>query len=117
MWAQAAGEAAGSGGGWAFAAAVVALITNVVILAGLYVRQGRQGRSVEQINRAVNHQEPGESTLIERVVTVERRTEEIARDTVDHRKWEHRVFGAIANHIGLTLPHREDDDVYHLPHE
>jgi hypothetical protein len=96
-----------SEGTWAF---LGVFITNVVVLVGLFYRQGKQGRSVDQINRAVNHQSDDQPTLIERVVTVERRTEEIAEDTREHREWEYGVFSAIASHVGLKLPKHHRDE-------
>jgi hypothetical protein len=101
--------AAISDGTWAF---LGVLITNGVILVGLFRRVGRQGQSMEMINRAVNHQEPGASTLIDRVITVERRTEEIARETAEHRRWQDRMFTALAHHVGMTLPRHDDDSHY-----
>jgi hypothetical protein len=90
-------------GMWGFFAAVV---TNAVILIGLYVRQGKQRTVLDQVNRAVNHQPEGSPTLVERVVAVEERTEQLATETVAHRAWEHRVFAALAHHVGFNLPQR-----------
>ena len=89
-----------SEGGWAFAGV---LVTNMVVLVGLFRRVGKQAASVEQINRAVNHQGVGESTLIQRVVIVERRTEEIAAEATKYRQWEHQVLTGIARHVGFAI--------------
>lgn len=80
------------------------LITNVVILVGLFVRQGKQGTKVEQINRAVNHQPAGSPTLVDRVGAVEKLAADLASDTAVHRDWERQVFIAIADEIGVKLP-------------
>ena len=97
--------AAISEGTWAF---LGVLVTNMVVLVGLFLRVNKQAKSVEQINRAVNHQGDEAPTLIERVVRVEARTEELAVETVKHRQWQARVFTALARHVGMTLPPCDD---------
>lgn len=116
MWQQISSEVGSGSGG--FPTALVVLATNVVILVGLFVRQGRQGQQVEQINKAVNHQSVDEDgnekpTLIQRMVTVEKRTEEMAEETSRHRDWVETAFASFANHVGLSLPRRDDPD--HVP--
>jgi hypothetical protein len=80
------------------------LVANAVILAGLFLRQGKQSYKVDQINKAVNHQPEGSPTLVERVGTVEQLAAELAEETAAHRTWEHKAFTAIAEQIGVTLP-------------
>jgi hypothetical protein len=83
-----------SDAGWGFLGIA---ITQLVIFAALFVRSGRTGREVSQINRAVNHQPDGSPTLVERVGRIE-------DETIAHRRWEHEAFSAIATEIGVTLP-------------
>ena len=97
--------AAISEGTWAF---LGVLVTNMVVLVGLFLRVSKQSKSVEQINRAVNHQSEDAPTLIERVVKVESRTEELAWETSKHRQWQARVFTALARHVGMALPPCDD---------
>lgn len=89
----------------AFASMFVALIT-------LLIRQQKARVSIEEISRAVNHQGEDAPTLIARVVGIEERTELIERETHRHRQWEHRVFQALAHHVGFPLPQREDHHEY-----
>jgi hypothetical protein len=88
-----------------FAAFVTGFCTVIVALITLLIRQSRTSSSIEQINRAVNHQGDDAPTLVERVVTIE-------RETALHRQWEHKVFTALAVHVGFTLPEREDGHDY-----
>lgn len=93
---------------WAF---LGVLVTNAVILAGLFIRQGKQARSVEQINRAVNHQPEGSATLVERVGTLEDLTDTIVDETRIHRSWEWNALGALAHHVGCVLPVEPEEGV------
>lgn len=90
-----------SAAAWSF---LGVLVTQLVVLTGLFVQQRRQGHSVDQINRAVNHQPDEEPTLVQRVRNVEERTEELAKQTRTHRDWEHKAFAALAIHVGCHLP-------------
>jgi hypothetical protein len=61
--------AAISEGTWAFLGVLVA---NIVLLIGLFYRQGAMRQGIDRIDTAVNHQAEGEPTLVERVANVER---------------------------------------------
>lgn len=89
---------------WIFFGVVV---TNLVIVVGMFRRQGKQTVSINEVNRAVNHQAFSSPTLIERVIAVEATVDDFKEETVAHRDWEHRVFAALAHHVGFLLPHRE----------
>lgn len=52
---------------------------------------------VGQINRAVNHQPDGASTLVQRVQTIE-------RETRQHRRWEAEAMQLIGNQLGIEIP-------------
>jgi hypothetical protein len=96
--------AAISEGTWAF---LGVLTTQIVVLVALFVRQGRNATSLEQINTAVNHQGKDEPTLVQRVVNVE---QAVASAGV-HRSWEKQAFTTLAHHVGCTLPpypHHDD---------
>lgn len=90
-----------SAAAWGF---LSVFVTQAVILTGLFVRQGRQGVSVAEINRAVNHQPKDAPTLVERVGVLEGRTEELATHGRAHRDWEHQALNALAFHVGCVLP-------------
>lgn len=96
--------AAISEGTWAF---LGVLITNIVVLVGLFLRQGKQGKSINEVNLAVNHQVKDAPTLIQRVIVVESRVEDFQKETVVHRDWERQVFAALARHVGFDLPPHE----------
>lgn len=93
-----------SDGAWGFAG--VALTAVVALL----VQQGRTLRQTKQINRAVNHQPSDAPTLVERVGSIEARTEVIEEQHVLHRQWEQEAFSAIAHQIGTTLPPYPEGD-------
>jgi hypothetical protein len=88
--------AAVSEGTWTF---LGILVTNAVLLAGLFWRQKGMKLGIEQINTAVNHQEEGEPTLVERVV----RLEKAANASHLHRDWEREAFQTLARHVGAHL--------------
>lgn len=71
------------------AAAVIAAIPALITL---WVR-----RSVSQINRAVNHVQKGEPTLIERVRNIE-------EDQGHFREWVFSALKAVAIQVGSTVP-------------
>ena len=96
--------AAISEGTWAF---LGVLATQIVVLVALFVRQGRNSQSLDQINTAVNHQVEGEPTLVQRVVNVEH----AVASAQLHRGWERDAFRKLASHVGCILPpypHRDD---------
>lgn len=76
------------------ATVVVAIIT--LIGAPLVTMLVRQRRSIEQINKAVNHVGPNEPTLIQRV-------RDIQADNAEFRKWTHDSMKAIAVQVGAKL--------------
>jgi hypothetical protein len=76
------------------ATVIVAIIT--VIGAPLITMMLRQRRSLEQINRAVNHVGDNEPTLIQRV-------RDIQADNAGFRKWTHDSMKAIAVQVGAKL--------------
>jgi hypothetical protein len=89
--------AAISEGTWAF---LGVLITNAVLLVGLFYRQGRIAAGVRDVNRAVNHQPNDHPTLIQRVASLE-----VSADNADrHREWQHGALHAISVEIGCELP-------------
>jgi hypothetical protein len=99
-----------SEGAWG---AIIALIANAAMLGALLIRQGGAKKSLDQINLAVNHSKKGSPTLVQRVTTIEERTEQFEQDTTKHRDWEHRVFASLAAHVGFALPpfpHKSDPD-------
>lgn len=76
------------------ATVVVAVVTLIGgPMAALLIRQKR---SIEQINKAVNHVGPNEPTLIQRV-------RDIQADNADFRAWTHESMKAIAMQVGATL--------------
>lgn len=91
----------------AFASIVLALMT-------VLRRQVRMSTAVAEINRAVNHQPTDGPTLVERVISVERRQEEASA----HRLWEVTAFSHLAHHVGCVLPpyphHTESTEGDHL---
>ena len=89
--------AAISEGTWAF---LGVLVTQVVLLTALFVRQGRNKEGIDQINRAVNHSDPGDDTLVQRVKNVE----QAVKTAQAHRGWERDAFMKIAHHVGCILP-------------
>ena len=93
-----------SAAAWTFGGVVV---TNLVILVGMFRRQGKQGKTIDDVNRAVNHQPGNAPTLINRVMAVEATVDNFKIETQEHRDWEHRVFAALAHHVGFHLPARK----------
>lgn len=90
---------------WTFFGVIVTSMASVLVaLIAVLVRQGKMRVSVEQINRAVNHQGDDKPTLVERVIGIEERTEVLEVETVNHRKWERLAFTALARHVGCELP-------------
>ena len=89
--------AAISEGTWAF---LGVLITNAVLLVGLFYRQGKIASGVRDVNRAVNHQPSDHPTLIERVASLEVASENVQQ----HSQWQHGALQAISVEIGCTLP-------------
>lgn len=83
------------------ASIVVALIVATVTL--INTRGNR--KAIQQINNAVNHVEPGEPTLIQRVKNMELHTS-------THIRWTEEALSALAKQIGVNLPtkpaHMED---------
>ena len=79
---------------------VVALITASSVLGAVILTNRRMKRiegSTEQINRAVNHVNPGEPTLIQRV----KHNEEEQRV---FRIWTMKAMQAIGSQVGVNLP-------------
>lgn len=74
------------------ATVLAALIAAIPTAITLWIR-----RSVSQINRAVNHVEKGEPTLIERVRTSERENKEF-------REWVISALQALGSQVGTKLP-------------
>jgi hypothetical protein len=91
-----------SEGTWAF---LGVLLTNAVILIGLFVRQGRIASGVRDVNRAVNHQPEDHPTLIQRVASLEKASRIGGR----HREWEHEALRVISIEIGCVLPDYPDE--------
>lgn len=103
--------AAISEGTWAF---LGVLVTQIVLLCTLLIRQGKARQSIEQINTAVNHQGKDDAgndrpTLIHRMIDVE----EAVKVAQTHRSWEKEAFIKIAHHVGCILPpypHHEHEE-------
>lgn len=75
-------------------------LVQVFAFLALFVRQGRNGASIDQINTAVNHQVEGEPTLVQRVANVEHAVTTAGL----HRAWEKSAFTTLAHHVGCVLP-------------
>ena len=94
--------------GWAFFGVVV---VQFFALAGLYVQSRKTGTEVAQVNRAVNHQPEGSATLVQRVGSIEDEIASFKAETAEHRRWEHRLFRSMGNHVGFAVPaHPTEDD-------
>ena len=78
----------------AYGTIIAALITSIPASIALWNR-----RSLNQINRAVNHVNPGEPTLIERVKRIESNTETF-------NQWVVTALVAVAEQVGTKLPDR-----------
>lgn len=52
---------------------------------------------VQQINRAVNHVEPGEATLVQRVRVLEQ-----------HQQWVRRTLTLLAVQLGVNIDHDQE---------
>jgi hypothetical protein len=94
--------------GWAFLGIVV---VQFFALAGLYVQSRKTSTGVAEVNRAVNHQPTGSATLVQRVGSSEDEIASFKAETAEHRRWEHRLFRSMGNHVGFTVPaHPTEDD-------
>jgi hypothetical protein len=85
---------------------IVALIG---LISTVLVANRRSGKSLEQINRAVNHIGPGEPTLIERVRKLETASDELNK----HSRWVRHSMRELARQMGMQIPddytdHHED---------
>jgi len=96
-----------SDGAWGLAGVVVVQLAGIL---ALFVNSRRTRIDVKAINRAVNHQPEDAPTLVERVGSIEVRTEAIEVTTAVHRDWEHQAFSAIARQLGTTLPPYPEGD-------
>lgn len=74
------------------ATVIAAAITIIPTVFAIWIR-----KSVSQINRAVNHVEKGEPTLIERVKNSERENKEF-------REWVVSALLALGDQVGTKLP-------------
>lgn len=88
--------------GWEFFSVLVVNLFAVVVL---FIRQGRIGVKVDQVNTAVNHQPVGSRTLVQRIASIE-------IDTAAHRLWEHAAFSMLAKQVGCKLPTYPHQEVH-----
>jgi hypothetical protein len=84
-----------SDGAWALVGVVISALVAPTWLS--YLKLRKTGRSVDQINHAVNHVADGEPPLIERVRRLE-------QENKSHREWERHVFELLARHLGVNIP-------------
>lgn len=82
-----------SDGAWGVIGILIAQLGGIVVL---LIKLARTSREVSQVNRAVNHVQPGTPTLIARVTTLE-------AEQARHRDWTHRSMCAIARQLGVQL--------------
>ena len=93
---------------WAF---LGVLAVQFVALAGLYVQSRKTSTQVAQVNRAVNQVPAGSATLVQRVGSIEDEIASFKAETAEHRRWEHRLFRSMGNHVGFPVPaHPIEDD-------
>jgi len=86
---------------WAF---LGVMVSQGVVLAGMFVQQRRTAAEVSQVNRAVNHQPDGSATLVQRVGAIETQLDDFKTETGVNREWEHKAFRALAKEVGCVLP-------------
>lgn len=82
-----------SDGAWGVIGILVAQLGGIVVL---LIKLARTSREVSAVNRAVNHVQPGEPTLVQRVATLE-------HQQARHRDWTHQAMCTIAHQLGVTL--------------
>ncbi len=82
-----------SDGAWGVIGILITQLAGIVVL---LLKLGRTQREVSQVNRAVNHVQPGQPTLIQRVTTLE-------AEQARHRDWTHQSMCAIAHQLGVRL--------------
>lgn len=84
------------------ASATPAIITGVM---GLLIlkRQRRVSTAINQINTAVNHQDVGAPTLVQRVIALETHMTRADRRHIRHATWLHTTMGMIAQQVGCNI--------------
>jgi hypothetical protein len=89
------------------AALIIASATPAVITGsiGLVIlkRQRRVTTAINQINTAVNHQDVGAPTLVERVIALETHMHRADHRHVDHTAWLHTSMCMIAKQVGCVI--------------
>lgn len=73
------------------------LVFHAAALIALLINSHRTRVSINDVNRAVNHQPVGSPTLVERVGSIE-------RDYASHRCWVQTSLRAVAAQVGTSLP-------------
>lgn len=66
-------------------------------------RQRRVTTAINQINTAVNHQDIGAPTLVQRVIALETHMHRADRRHAHHTTWLHTSMGMIAKQVGCVI--------------
>lgn len=89
------------------AALIIASATPAVITGsmGLIIlkRQRRVTTAINQINTAVNHQDIGAPTLVQRVIALETHMHRAGLRDVQHTAWLETSMGMIAKQVGCVI--------------